>query len=148
MPDDRVDLLASVLPLAKALRRIEDAAAGAHGLTMWQYAVLLVVAAQPSGSQAELAARLDYSRNRLVADLDVLEARGLLVRRPGADRRTNELAATDDGVATMRAIQAAIHAGEDDLLSVLADDDRAELDRLLRLAGQAARQARETREVV
>jgi DNA-binding MarR family transcriptional regulator len=139
VPGDRVDLLVSVLPLAKALRRIEDEAAATHGLTMWQYAVLLVVAARPGRSQAEVADRLGYSRNRLVADVDRLEERGLLVRRAGADRRANELVATDEGVATHAAIQAAIHAGEDALLSELSAADRATTHRLLAQLGEAAR---------
>jgi len=139
VPAARVDLLASVLPLAKALRRIEDEAAASHDLTMWQYAVLQVVAAGPGRNQAEVAARLDYSRNRIVADLDALEERGLLVRRSGADRRANELVITDDGTATMHAVQAAIHHAEDALLAPLSPTDQAHLHRLLPPLARAAR---------
>lgn len=135
----RVDLLVSVLPLSKALRRIEDEAAAAHDLTMWQYAVLLVVAAGPGRSQAQVADRLGYSRNRIVADIDRLEERGLLVRRPGADRRANELVITDEGAATTRAVQSAVHAGEDALLAGLSAADRAAAHRILGRLGEAAR---------
>lgn len=131
MPEARVDLLVSVLPLAKALRRIEDEAAAGHDLTMWRYAVLSAVAAWPGRNQAEIAARLDYSRNRIVADIDALEARDLLVRRPGADRRANELVITAAGTAVMGAVQAAIHRAEDDLLADLDAGERTDLHRLL-----------------
>jgi len=142
VPEARLDLLASVLPLAKALRRIEDEAAAGHDLTMWQYAVLQVVAAGPGRNQAEVAARLDYSRNRIVADLDALEERGLLVRRAGADRRANELVITDDGTATMGAVQAAIHRAEDALLAPLSSQDRKALHRLLPKLAASARSSR------
>jgi DNA-binding MarR family transcriptional regulator len=113
---DRHDLLALVMPLARALRRIEDAAAAEHGLTMWQYAILAAIERRPGLNQAEVAARLDYSKNRIVADLDRLEHAGLVVRHRGADRRANELAVTEAGRAARRSIQGDIHRGEDELL--------------------------------
>jgi DNA-binding MarR family transcriptional regulator len=113
---ERHDLLALVMPLARALRRIEDAAAARHGLTMWQYAILAAIERRPGLNQAEVAGRLDYSKNRIVADLDHLERAGLVVRRRGADRRANELAVTAAGRAARRSIQDDIHRAEDELL--------------------------------
>jgi DNA-binding MarR family transcriptional regulator len=130
-PRDRQDLLALVAPLAKALRRVEDTAAGRHGLSMWQYAILAVVDRWPDRNQSEVATRLDYSKNRIVADLDHLEAEGLLARTRDADRRANRLRITDRGRTVRAAVQRDIHAGEDELLAALPVGRRRDVERVL-----------------
>jgi DNA-binding MarR family transcriptional regulator len=115
----RIDLLAALAPLARALRRVEDAAAARAELTMWQYAILSVVAESPGLNQGAVARRLEYSPNRIIADLDLLEQHGLLTRRPGADRRSNELTTTTAGRRVVRRVRADIHRGEDELLAAL-----------------------------
>jgi len=120
----RRDLLASLLPVTRALRRIEEAAAARDGVSMWQYAILSVVAERPGLNQRELAAALQYSPNRIVGDLHALEERGLVLRRPGRDRRANRIDATEAGDAVRRRVQAEIHAREDDLLADLAPAER------------------------
>jgi DNA-binding MarR family transcriptional regulator len=137
--DERRDLLASLLPIARALRKIEDAAAAGHGVSMWQYAALALVAKVPGLSQREAADRMDYSRNRIIADLDHLEKEGLLIRRPGSDRRANVLEATRRGVAVMQQVRAEIHRREDELLADLSPDDRRDFDRTVRLIGELVR---------
>ena len=79
------------MPIARALRRIEEAAAARDGVNMWQYAILSVVAERPGLNQREVAGVLQYSPNRIVGDLHALVERGLVVRRPGRDRRANRL---------------------------------------------------------
>jgi DNA-binding MarR family transcriptional regulator len=113
---ERQDLLAVIMPVARALRRIEEDAASRHGLTMWQYAILAAATDHPGLNQREIASRLDYSANRLVHDLDRLVDLGFVERVPGADRRANLLRVTRTGRAARRRIQAAIHRAEDDLL--------------------------------
>lgn len=125
MPGTRADLLASVHPIARALRRIEEAAAAREGLGMWQYAILSVVADGPGRNQREIAAHLQYSPNRLVVDLHDLERRGWVARRPGPDRRANVVDLSEAGDAVRGRIQAEIHRREDALLAELADDERA-----------------------
>jgi MarR family transcriptional regulator, transcriptional regulator for hemolysin len=120
----RIDLLATLAPLARALRRVEDAAAARADLTMWQYAILSVVAESPGLNQGAVAGRLEYSPNRIIADLDLLEQRGLLTRHPGADRRSNELTTTATGRRVVRRVRADIHRSEDDLLAALPVDQR------------------------
>lgn len=134
----RPDLLGLVFPLARALRRIEDDAAAAQQLTMWQYAVLSVVAYRPGMNQLGTAELLGYSRNRIVGDLDLLEQRGLLTRRSGSDRRSNTLWITEQGSAVVADVQRRIHAAEDDLLAGMAAADRRELLRLLARAATLA----------
>ena len=122
--DTRVDLLALLMPISRYLRHAEESAAARHGLTMWQYAILSVVDRRIGLNQSEVAARLAYSKNRIVADLDRLEQEDLLVRRPGADRRANTLAVTVAGRRAMHAIRAEIHHHEDDLLGGLSATTR------------------------
>src|SRR4051794_11929679 len=146
-PTGRRDLLAALHPITRALRRVEDAAAAREGLSMWQYAILSVVAERPGANQREIATYLQYSPNRIVADLHDLETRGGLTRRPGrpapvaaspppgpgggsprrpaADRRATLLAPTAAGGAVRLRIQAEIHRGEDALLDGLPGEQRA-----------------------
>jgi DNA-binding MarR family transcriptional regulator len=120
----RIDLLAALAPLTRALRKVEDEAAAAAGITMWQYAILSVVVAAPDLNQGEVADRLGYSRNRIIADLDLLEQRELLSRTPGPDRRANLLRATTAGRRLMQQVRAAVRRGEDELLRTLPADQR------------------------
>jgi DNA-binding MarR family transcriptional regulator len=139
MSTERHDLLASLLPIAKALRRIEDAAAARFDITMWQYAILSIATAVPGMSQSEAADMMGYSRNRIIADLDELEKRELLVRVAGADRRVNTLRATESGMATMREIRAEIHRQEDALLSGLSPTARRDFHQIARRLGEQLR---------
>src|SRR5690242_8948652 len=124
MGTDRTDLLASLHPVTRVLRRIEEAAAAREGMSMWQYALLSVVADSGGRNQREIAEHLQYSQNRVVTDLHDLEGRGYLRRRPGLDRRANTLDLTEAGDAVRRRIRAEIHDREDELLGGLADDER------------------------
>lgn len=126
----RRDLLSVLFPLTRDLRRIEDVAAAADDLTMWQYAVLSVIEDDPA-NQASLAARLRYSKNRLVHDIDHLEQLGLVTRevRP-SDRRSNLVTITARGRSTRRRIQRRIHDGEDELLQHVPATSREEFGRL------------------
>jgi len=122
--ETRSDLLAVLAPITKALRRIEDTAAARSGLTMWQYAILSVIDQAPGLNQRTVAARLDYSPNRLILDLDQLEQQQLLTRSPGPDRRANVLTATAEGTRFMRQIRSEIRRREDTLLAPLTPTQR------------------------
>lgn len=139
MPPSRRDLLASVHPLAKELRRIEDQAAADYGVTMWQYAILSVVSDSPGLNQGQVARNLQYSANRIVADLDELQERGLLVREPGQDRRANQLHVTEAGAALQRKVQHDVHDREDDLLAGLSPTRQRQLRAALQQLAQQMR---------
>src|SRR3954463_460982 len=124
-PTGRRDLLAALHPITRELRRVEGAAAAREGLSMWPDPILSVVAERPGANQREIATYLQYSPNRIVADLHDLETRGWLTRRPGADRRATLLAPPDAGEAVRLRIQAEIHRGEDALLDGLSAEQRA-----------------------
>ena len=124
---DRRDLLASLYPVTRALRRVEDDAAATEGLTMWQYAILSVVREAPGSNQGSIARLLHYSPNRIIADLDHLEELGFIRRAPGADRRANIVAITRSGAAVQRRVQRVIHAGEDELLAGLSASQQRQM---------------------
>jgi DNA-binding MarR family transcriptional regulator len=138
--EQRVDLLASLAPVTKTLRRIEDAAAARFGLTMWQYAALSVIVAAPGLHQRALAERLDYSANRIVADLDHLQRLRFVDRRTGSDRRANALHATAAGARMMRTIRTEIHRQENELLSELPAQQRDAFTSAVRLLALAVRE--------
>jgi len=116
--------------LTRELRRIEDGAAAADDLTMWQYAALAVVEREPV-NQTTLASRLRYSKNRLVHDIDHLEASGLVTRETHPDdRRSNLITITDAGNEVRARIQQRIHAGEDDLLHFVPTSTRTQFRNL------------------
>jgi DNA-binding MarR family transcriptional regulator len=128
----RSDLAASMAPVTKALAQMEEAIARRRGLTMWRYAVLVAVRDEPGSNQAQIAARIGYDKNRIVADLDALEADGLVARTPAAtDRRHNHLTLTPEGSALADELQAEVHAAEDALLDALPATDRRAIRRSL-----------------
>ena len=124
LDEDRGDLLPFLLPLTRELRRIEEAAAAQEGLSMWQYAILSVVARRAGLHQAAVSKVLGYSQNRLVKDLDQLEHDGLVTRQQAADRRANIVHITPAGRRAMRAIQTEIHGHEDELMAGLSASAR------------------------
>jgi DNA-binding MarR family transcriptional regulator len=122
----RRDLLSVLFPLTRELRRIEDDAAAADQLTMWQYAVLMIVE-DTRANQTNLATRLRYSKNRLVQDIDHLEQLGLVTREmQPTDRRSNIITITSQGRSTRARIQQRIHDGEDELLRHVSSSSRTQ----------------------
>jgi DNA-binding MarR family transcriptional regulator len=86
---------------------------------MWQYAILSVVSDIPGLNQGQVAEMLLYSANRITADLDELQQRGLVIREPGEDRRANLLWITDRGTDLQRRVQDKVRDQEDELLACL-----------------------------
>lgn len=135
----RRDLLELLGPLYKLLRQAEERCANDAGLTMWQYAVLSIAARHEGLSQTQIADRLGYSSNRIINDLDVLEARALAERRAGTDRRRHSIHVTPAGRATVDEIRGAIWAAEDDLLAHLPASSRESLQDILQQAQEVRR---------
>ncbi len=94
--------------------------------------ILRLIAVEPGLSQQALAEKLGVVPSRVVALLDHLEKKGLVVReRSVRDRRNHELKLTDGGrgvLARMRQIGA---AHEDDVVHSLSADERRTLGALL-----------------
>src|SRR2546423_11896139 len=87
-PDDRRDLAAMFVPLARALVAREEPALQAHGISMWGYMVLTALAEQPVRTQAALAQAINADKSRIIGVLDDLQQRDLIRRQPDtSDRR-------------------------------------------------------------
>ena len=94
-PDDRRDLAAMFVPLARALIAREEPALQAHDISMWGYVVLTALAEQPVRTQAALAQAINADKSRIIGVLDDLQERELIQRQPDtADRRVHLLSLT------------------------------------------------------
>lgn len=96
------------------------------------YTILTLVGANPQINQTRLAKAINVSPPNLAPLLDKLERRGLLAReRNPADKRSHVLALTDEGTALCGEADKAVFELECEAASVLADDERDQLLRLL-----------------
>ena len=124
-PDDRRDLAAMFVPLARALVAREEPVLQAHGISMWGYIVLTALAEQPVRTQAALAQAINADKSRIIGVLDDLQQRGLIRRQPDtADRRVHLLSLTPAGDKLRRSVEAAIRDSEEDVLAGLPSADR------------------------
>ncbi len=98
------------------------------GLTPPHAGVLRLVASQPDLNQRRLAALLQSMPSRVVALVDELEARGLVVReRRRDDRRSHVLRLTDDGRKALVSLRRVATAHEAEVTDPLSP---AELEQL------------------
>jgi MarR family transcriptional regulator, lower aerobic nicotinate degradation pathway regulator len=116
-----------------AQRMVGDRLA-ALGSRNWHYATLAALAEFGPDSQSGLSDRTGIHRSDLVATINELTARGLVVRAPDpADRRRNAITLTDEGRRHLERLDALIADGEAEFLAPLSARDRAELTRILKL---------------
>jgi len=100
----------------------------------WHYATLAALEEFGPDSQSGLSDRTGIYRSDLVATINELTARGLVVRAPDrADRRRNAITLTDEGRRHLERLDVLLAAGEAEFLAPLSAADRAELIRLLKL---------------
>lgn len=100
----------------------------------WHYATLAALEEFGPDSQSGLSDRTGIYRSDLVATINDLTARGLVVRAPDpADRRRNAITLTDAGRRHLKRLDALIADGQAEFLAPLSPADRAELTRLLKL---------------
>ncbi|MEV6321008.1 MarR family transcriptional regulator [Nocardia sp. NPDC051787] len=148
MPNARPDLAAMIVPLGRALMAAELPVLDRHELSMWGYAVLLGLGAEPVYTQAALAKAIGADKTRIIGVLDELQRRDLITRAPDpADRRVNLVSLTDAGRALRDRAQRDIQAREDRLLERLPAADRRVFLRALRtLSDAVAEQSRDKAE--
>jgi DNA-binding MarR family transcriptional regulator len=124
-PDDRRDLAAMLVPLARALTAREEPVLRAHDLSMWGYIVLMALAEQPVRTQAALAQAINADKSRIISVLDELQERGLIDRQPDeTDRRVHLLSLTPAGDRLRRSVEAGIRHWEEQVLAELPAADR------------------------
>jgi DNA-binding MarR family transcriptional regulator len=98
--------------------------------------ILLLIDANPGVTQSRLAHAVGLDRSTLVGVLHALEARALLERRRGEDRRTNGLWLTRGGRALVASLKRRIRSHERRVAARLTPQERAQLLALLaKLAG-------------
>jgi|SRR5664280_460198 DNA-binding MarR family transcriptional regulator len=101
-------------------------------LTQIQYATLMVVAERGSLGQLRLAQLAAVDARNLVAVLDGLAQRDLIVRETDtADRRRRNVRLTSTGVALIRELATESAAARDQFLETLTVRDRRQLNVLL-----------------
>jgi DNA-binding MarR family transcriptional regulator len=116
---------------AKALPRIEQ-----EGFEAYHYSILAILGEGARETQATIADVLAVDPSRLVALLDSLEERGLIVRqRDPHDRRRHVVSITPAGKRQLQRLRAISKELEDEFLAPLDAEDRATFhELLLRLA--------------
>lgn len=99
--------------------------------------ILLIIDANPGVTQTRLAQAIGLDRSTLVGVLDGLEARGLVERRRGEDRRTNGLLLTRAGRALVMDLKRRIRVHERRVAARLTAAEKTRLLALLaKLAGK------------
>jgi DNA-binding MarR family transcriptional regulator len=110
-------------------RAIPEASPGRVG-------ILFLIDANPGVTQSRLAQAVGLDRSTMVGVLHALEARELVERRRGEDRRTNGLWLTRDGRALVADLQRRIRVHERRVAARLTAQERQQLLALLeKLAG-------------
>src|SRR5688572_29415923 len=133
-----------ILPslLGYRLRRAQQAvfrdfASSVAELSPGRVGILLLLEANPGVTQGRLAQAVSLDRSTMVGVVDMLEGRGLIERRRGADRRTNGLWLTVEGRAMVARLKRRIQAHERRVAARLSAQERVQLLALLaKLSGQ------------
>jgi DNA-binding MarR family transcriptional regulator len=100
----------------------------------WHYATLAALEEFGPDSQSGLSDRTGIYRSDLVATINELTARGLVVRVPDpADRRRNAISITGEGRRHLGQLDLLLADAEAEFLAPLSGADRAELIRILAL---------------
>ena len=136
VPPSLSGLLGFQLRMAQAaVYRDFAAAMGELGLTQRQIAVLEIVGAAPGVSQVDIAAELSTDRATMMAIVDRLQDRKLVVRqRSNEDRRRQELHLTPGGADILHRTREVIAQHEKRLTDRFSPDELAALfDALRRL---------------
>jgi len=126
------DLLGYRLRLAQQAA-FRDFAASVQGLSPGRVGLLILIDANPGVTQSRLAEAVRRDRSTMVGVIDLLQAKGLVERRRGDDRRTNGLWLTRAGRQLLAHALRRIAEHEHRIASRLSASERR---RLLQLLGK------------
>jgi len=136
--DNKQKVRLGALPqlLGYRLRRAQQAvfrdfAASVHGLSPGRVGLLITIEANPGMTQSRLAEAVGRDRSTMVGVLDELEAKALIERRRGTDRRTNGLWLTRAGRTLLGRAVREIAAHERRIAARLTAAERRQLLDLL-----------------
>lgn len=114
---------------------LNNRALAGFGLKERSFSVLALAACGLEPTQREMAEFLSLDPSQIVALIDELEKRGLVLRVPGKqDRRAKIVSATAEGAAVFRQAEAAAREAETAALAGLSATEVAALKTLLRKA--------------
>jgi DNA-binding MarR family transcriptional regulator len=141
--DPKQSLKAGLLPslLGYRLRLAQQAvfrdfAQSVSEIAPGRVGILLLIEANPGITQSRLAQAVGLDRSTMVGVLHTLQARELVERRRGEDRRTNGLWLTRTGRQVVASVKQRIRLHERRVASRLTPAERAQLLALLeKLAG-------------
>lgn len=106
-----------------------------HELKERSFSVLALATSDLEPTQREMAEFLSLDPSQIVALIDELETRGLVIRAPGRlDRRAKTVSATAEGATVFRRAEAAARQAEAAALARLSDEEAGQLKALLRKA--------------
>lgn len=104
-----------------------------RGLRLWHHAVLAALADFGPHVQRDLAVRLAIDPSDMAKIVDELAGAGNVERaRDAADRRRITVTLTDGGRELLAELDAEAEAVQNDVLEPLTEDEREQLDALLR----------------
>jgi len=110
---------------------------GALDITPGQFGMLAVINSNPGLSQTQLGNALGIDRSTVVAMIDRLEARELVIRATAPnDRRSHALRLSEQGAALFERLQKMVRAHERHISHALSPDDQRLLIRLLGRVGR------------
>lgn len=110
-----------------------------YDLRAVSFSALSIIVGEPGLTQTQLADALQIERSNLVAIIDELAGRNLIIRAPVAkDRRRHALMPTTAGKQLAATAQASTADHERRLFACLTDTECAELQRILRKFRQAS----------
>jgi DNA-binding MarR family transcriptional regulator len=102
-------------------------------VTPGQFGVLQVIAANAGLSQTALGKTMGIDRSTVVAVIDRLEERGLVVRAASpTDRRSHALRLSEAGERTLKQLEERVRAHERRIAAPLGPGEREQLIELLR----------------
>jgi DNA-binding MarR family transcriptional regulator len=105
---------------------------GAAEITPGQFGVLTVINSNPGLSQTQLGNALGIDRSTVVAVIDRLESRGLVVRAVSlTDRRSHALRLSDEGGRLLHRLDELVRSHERHIARDLSADDKQRLIELL-----------------
>lgn len=103
---------------------------GSEDISPGLFGILVLIEANPGLKQQRLAEAAHLDRSTVVSVIDKLEARRLVQRR-AADRRSNGLFLTEDGVTLLRTLKRKVLQHERRLSKLLSEREQRELVNLL-----------------
>lgn len=132
-----LDVMSRLRRAAHRLGKIRTSAFSSAGLAVWEFDVLAALRrteAPHELSPAQLIERTMIGSAAMTNRLDKLSARGLIDRRPNdTDRRSIIVSLTEEGAARVDAAMTELVRREAEELDRIGREDRAALERSLRL---------------